>query len=200
MQTLSQITEPEVILEFLNAEIGSPRWASELEQLLQQEGYDKSLISRGDTSDDTENAVRKEILYQFRDCEDKRHFHGLPEDIVWHTTLLSGEDIAKLRYMNYPFWVNLSGWSRLAIEGAGNLERAGVRSDLVNHIKQTAKLIIERETLPRIILLAKSIKDDPVILEGHIRATAYCLNIEKMSGSIEAIVGYSKNIESWKWY
>jgi hypothetical protein len=200
MKILSPLAEPEVILEFLKAEINSPRWAKPLTDLLNKMGLSKSLFLFGNITDNEQNVTRKEVLFDFRNQRDKSHFEGFPDNIKWHSAQLNKDDFRKMRYMNYPFWVGLSDGTRLAIDAVRYIDRENERPDIIKHIKQTSDTIRDGIKIPRVILVAENTLKSPVIFEGHIRATAYCLNIDKLPINMECIIGFSENIINWKWY
>ena len=53
---------------------------------------------------------------------------------------------------------------------------------------------------PEMIFVSKSENDYFVVLEGHLRLTAYILNLEKTPEELKVIVGYSKKIDEWGCY
>ncbi len=58
----------------------------------------------------------------------------------------------------------------------------------------------EGKQFPMMIFVGKSESDNLVILEGHVRMTAYYLVPEYIPDEIEVVVGLSKNITDWGLY
>jgi hypothetical protein len=51
-------------------------------------------------------------------------FDGFPSDVRWTWMAISSAELAQVRYVNYDYWVELSGGTRLASDAAARI-RAG---------------------------------------------------------------------------
>jgi hypothetical protein len=144
MQELGPATADEMIRAFLRAEIDSPRFRSAqgllLRDQLHQLGVDAiHFINNGDIGNAQSNAVRREILRQWRGYgDDKLLFAGMPTNVAWRRVRLQPDEIGSLRYCNYPTWMELSGPSRLVADGAANVGKIEVRDNLCTHVVQLA--------------------------------------------------------------
>src|SRR5215469_13494889 len=45
-------------------------------------------------------------------------FTGMPADVTWHHAALTPAELATVRYIDYPYWTEFSGGTRLAADGA----------------------------------------------------------------------------------
>ncbi len=52
-------------------------------------------------------------------------FDGFPYDVRWQWMAIAAAELARVRYIDYDYWVELSGGSRLAVDAAPRI-RAGV--------------------------------------------------------------------------
>ena len=48
-------------------------------------------------------------------------FTGMPADVAWHHAALTPAELATVRYLDYPYWTDFSGGTRLAADGARRL-------------------------------------------------------------------------------
>jgi hypothetical protein len=46
---------------------------------------------------------------------------GMPADVTWHQAALTAAELATVRYLDWPYWTEFSGGSRLAADGARRL-------------------------------------------------------------------------------
>lgn len=80
-----------------------------------------------------------------------------------------------MRYLDYSYWVELSGGSRRPTDAAARI-KAGLRAfDVPNEpFVDAAHAVIGGERFPPLILVGER-QDNLVCLEGHLRLTAYAL-------------------------
>ncbi len=193
------ISENEMILAFLQAEINSPRFGNLYQKLLVYYQVTRAIIDSPNLEDVKENEIRESLLSDVRGY--KRNiflFETFPDDINWFRVTLPKEELKKLHYANMLAWVELSGPERLAGDGAKNLSsRSSLHSkDIFN----TSEKLKNGETFPSIICIAQNFDSAFIILEGHTRVTAFCLNIDKLQDEIDIIVGISPHVSSWCFY
>jgi len=203
VQGLGPATADEMVLAFLRAEIDSPRFRSSqgllLRELLQQIGYDpNSLIDSGDIGCAQANAVRRDILRQWRGYgDDKLLFAGMPTDVAWRRARLQPDEIGRLQYCNHPTWVKLSGPSRLVADGAANIGKVEAQDNVCKHVAQLAIRVRLGERFPELILV-QALGGGFIVLEGHTRATAYVLAPVRVP--VEALIGSSPGIGQWAFH
>jgi len=104
---------------------------------------------------------------------------------------LSRGELAGIKYINYSYWVELSGGSRLVGDGAERVASGSQAFGVPNQgFWDVAERIVRGEVLPEPILFAVGV--ELVILEGHVRLTAYVLAGEVCPQEITAIVGFEE--------
>lgn len=200
VRLLTAITEHEVVAHFLRTEIDSVRFRQRLLELLQRDGRDPRIIEHPDIGDAEENVYRAHLLGDYRGYgRYEGIFKFVPDDLDWHRCVLSREDLARVRYVDYSYWNEISGGSGRPVDAARCI-RAGIEVfgqstqgylDLAREVEQGA-------VFPEIILLGRDTDSELVVLEGHVRITAYCLAAEHLPGheattSLAAIAGFSSH-------
>jgi hypothetical protein len=121
-------------------------------------------------------------------------FHGLPDDIVWERAALTPEEVLRVRYIEYDYWVELSGGSRLPADAAERI-RAGITAFRVPNDGFFELAAALAATLPpELILLGGAEGDELVVLEGHARVTAFALGPEALPPQLEVLLGRSARI------
>jgi hypothetical protein len=93
--------------------------------------------------------------------------------------------------------VQLSGGTRLVIDGARNLGLINVAGDPAGNVLGVVAGIRSGKRYPPLIAVEGS-GGFLVLMEGHTRATAYCL--AKFKEPIDALVGSSPALKQWSYY
>ncbi|MFH1171642.1 MAG: hypothetical protein V1778_03830 [bacterium] len=190
MNIVKTIPEEEMVLEFVRAEMESPRFSGRYMDWLSQHGYSPDV--------DLENVppdVRKELLVTVR----PGLFKTLPKDIVWHDVLVEQQDWEKILYFNEEVWRNFSSGTRLVKRG---IEKLGLPNHhkITKRVAEITKQLKAGETIPKIILVSTVEQSKLVLLEGHVRATAYVASGVYREREIPAILGTSDRITEWGWF
>jgi hypothetical protein len=193
MRHLRAIGEDEMVAVFLRAEIASPRYGSAIRAILDRDGHDRRLVDEPDPTDPAANAVRRRLLGEYRGYgRNADVFTGFPADVRWYRALATREDLARVRYIDYDYWIELSGGSRLVVDAVVRITR-GIEVFGVSNagIWYLADLIAAGAVPPEPILVGAEEGAPLVILEGHARLTAYLLRPEHLPPLLEILVGYS---------
>lgn len=193
MRLLQQTSEDEVVAEFLKAEINSKRFGDKIKNAL--DSAEPSIISNPDITDATQNQFRKRLLGKVRGYGNNTElFEDFPPEVIWHKAIFSRKDLCSVMYINYSYWNELSGNSRLPMDAAKNIQNGievfGVSNDGFKDIHLDIKL---GYTFPKMIFITANEKARIVVLEGHARITAYFLETEYIPEEIEVIIGYSED-------
>ena len=202
MRVVGTVDESEVIAEFLRCELESPRFGPRVRARLAQDGRDAAILERPDTSSVADNAYRSALLHGYRGVGGSAPLlEGLPERIEWARVVLSPDDLALVRYMDYPYWNELSGGTRSPVRAAERI-RAGVRAmDRPNDaFVAVAERLCAGERLGMPVFVAPSGNGPLVILEGHTRVTAMLLRPECLPAQMEAFVGRAPDLRAWPGY
>lgn len=196
MEELGPVSEDEVVLAFLLAELDSSRYGAFYREALARLGANQDLIRRANLADAHENRQRRELLGQARGFPDNSLFRGFPRDVTWRRVRLPPAELGRLRYgSKMEGWVRLAGGSRSVLAAAPNLDRAP------GEIREPVLPIVEavrqgRRFQPLIVL--EDGDGSLVLVEGYARATAYAA--APVSEPVELLVGLSPCIRAWCWY
>jgi hypothetical protein len=192
-------SEDEMIATFLRAELESDRWNGPIADALNAHGADARVVTRAVLTSAEENALRRRILDETRGYGRREGlFAGFPGDVRWDRVALTREELAAVRYIDYDYWVELSGGSRLARDAAERI-RAGVRVFGVPNdgFLDAATALAAGARWPELILVSAVAEGGDVVLEGHVRLTAYALAPEAVPAQVEVLRGVSLAIEDW---
>jgi hypothetical protein len=202
MRYIKATTEDDMVASFLKAEISSTRYSKKILGLLRRDGVDRKVIEYPDLDNHYENLYRIRLLGDFRGYKQQRdHFKGFPDNISWQRVTLNREELAKVQYINYLYWIAISNGSRLPIVAAKNiLAGKKVFGESTKGFLEIAQLQKNWETIPELILVGKNADSRLVLLEGHVRLTVYFLVPESIPDELNVIMGISPNIAQWKLY
>ena len=107
-------------------------------------------------------------------------------------------ELARVRFIDYDYWVELSGGTRLAVDAAPLIRSGvapfGVSSDWALGMAQA---VADGARFPPLILVTTGPSGDLVVLEGHARLTAYMLARDRLPPELEVLVGSSPAMTRW---
>ena len=193
MRWLRPSSEAEMVALFLRTELPAARFRDTLRALLQSHGLPESVITTPDLGDDAENQARLRLLTEHREYGTRTGlFEGFPDDVSWQWMALTPAELATVRYIDYDYWVELSGDTRLAVDAVPRIRAGvapfGVPSDWALGM---AREVARGARFPPLILVTTGPGDDLVVLEGHARLTAYMLARDQLPPELEVLVGSS---------
>lgn len=199
MKRVRKLSENEVVGEFLKTEINSNRWKGRISKLLSSKNSNRSVIENTDYDNKAENIIRADILSKFRGWkQNKLLFTNFPKDVKWYEYELENSDIKKIYYMDYSYWNELSGKTRLVIIGARNAKKGlKIFGKSNKQFERAAQFIEKGGKFPKLILLAKDKYSKLVLLEGHLRATALLWNKDILPNKLRVIIGFSESMGAW---
>ena len=200
MKKLRPSSEDEMILEFLGMEIQSHRFQEKMTDVLDEMGLGRDIILNGDIASVKENALRKEILGQFRGYgKDAELFKDFPKQVEWWWSVFDGDDLSKIRYIDYSYWNELSNYSGSPIEAAKTIKSGKTIYDVPNdNFIEIARKLRAGHIFPPMIFLTDKAESRYVILEGHARMTGYGLYPEAFR-DVSVLLGYCVGSELDKW-
>lgn len=201
MKIIKDITENEMIAIFLKGELNSERFDKPILNALKSYKIDRDIVDNYDLKNEEENKLRKKILADARGYNNKLLFDGFPKDVKWVRAELTREDIKNIKYIRYSYWLEISKGSR-RVEDVIKTIQSGeeIFSESNDRFLEVAEKIKKGAKFPELILVSKGDNEDLVVLEGHLRLTAYGLAPEFISETIEVIVGFSKDLDKWGLY
>lgn len=202
MKIIKEITADEMVAIFLKAEINSDRWSHHPLMILKKLGVNREIIDKPDLSNVKHNQTRADILKVYRGYgKNENLFQNFPSDVVWKRILLTKEELAKVKYMDYSYWVAISKGTRLPQYAAETIQHGEKIFGESNEVFiKAAEVYKQGVTFPELILVAVNEKSNFVVLEGHLRITAYFLAPEFLPNKIEVIVGFSPKMQDWGSY
>ncbi len=191
-----------MIAVFLQGELHSERFGADLHRLLDRDEIPLAILDCPDTTNATENTYRFQLFGEFRGYgRNERLFQDFPPRVRWQRALLARDELLHVKYIDYDYWVELSGGTRLPRDAATAI-RAGrtvfnVPSDAFLRI---AALLCQGARLAELIVVRAGEHADLVVLEGHVRLTVYALVPEAIPVELPVILGTSSEIVRWSLY
>ncbi len=199
MEYIGESSENEMISLFLQTEVKSARYSDTIFRIMSDFEVHESIVLDPDISSDEENIMRKNILSRFRGYgEDREIFDGFPKDVHWTWVYLTTSDLEKVKYINYSYWIELSGGSRSVKDAVCNIRNGveifGVKND---GFLAGARYISEGNSFPPMILVSDH--ENIIVLEGHFRLTVYMLEPDFIPDRLKVMMGYTVKEELNKW-
>lgn len=199
MRWLRPSSESEMVALFLRTELPAARSRDDLKAHLERDGLPERLVTDPDLGDDAENQARLRVLTQHRGYQTRTElFDGFPDDVRWQWMAITPAELARVRYIDYDYWVELSGGTRLAIDAAPRVRAGvapfGVPSDWALGMAREVAL---RSRFPPLILVTIGPRADLVVLEGHARLTAFMLARDQLPPEMDVLVGSSPAMIRW---
>lgn len=182
---------------FLLGELRSERFGPGVRAALAAAGLSERLLVHADLSDPVENQERIRLLGFTRGYGQDRDLFdgGFPTDVHWVWAELDPTELAGVRYVDYSYWNELSGGSRLPLDAAARI-RKGHAAFGVPHDRfiRASNAVTGGEVFPPMIF-AGTRDDTLVCLEGHLRLTAHAL--AGFPTSVTCLVGTSPGLATW---
>ncbi|MEU1710923.1 hypothetical protein ABZ478_37490 [Streptomyces sp. NPDC005706] len=178
MKLLLPVTLDEVVAVWLGAEVDSNRFGAIVCSMLRRDGLPAALVTDPDLTDEQANAARLGLLREYRgfdqaDTSLETYSGGLPvRDLAWWRVSIDAADVARLHYINWDYWVAVTGGTRLAATFASAKLAEPDEADAFDTLRDA---FVAGAPVPEIILVDSGPDTRVVILEGHVRATAMAM-------------------------
>ena len=202
MRIIRTINEDEMIAVFLACELGSFRFGDHLRQLLQRDAVEPAVIEAPALASEQQNKYRRRLLGEVRGLgHDRANFHGFPDDVTWERCFLTPNEVSRIEYCNYSYWLELSNGTRKPADGAARIKQGVkqiMRQSTENFRRGAAAL--RAGTTFREMILATHDRTRLVVIEGHLRLTAYMMEPHLVPDELEVILGYSDRMTDWHLY
>lgn len=188
-----------MISEFLRAEYLSERFSEQIKTEMSKLLIDEHIILSADIENVDENATRKKLLSKFRGYGLNREmFERFPTITAWSLCSFARDDLEKIRYIDYSYWNELSAGTHLPMVAAETIRKGiSIYGQDNGGFVRAAEYIKAGGDFPKMFFLTSDYKSF-VIVEGHLRMTAYALASECFN-RVEAIVGKCNNDELNNW-
>ena len=199
MNYLRESSEDEMISEFLKAEYLSERFSEQIKSEMSQLLIAEHVILEADIESANENAQRKKLLGEFRGYGlNQEMFERFPAVTAWNLCSFSSDDLERIRYIDYSYWNELSAGTHLPMAAAETIRKGiTIYGQDNDGFLRAAEYIRSGGTFPRMFFLTSDF-DKFVIVEGHLRMTAYALAPEYFN-HVEVIVGKCNSEELSNW-
>jgi hypothetical protein len=187
VRLLGPISEDEMIEVYLRAELESDRFGPQLLGLLARDGQE---LASADVP------YRRRLLDEHRGYPSRTGmFGGFPLEVEWHRASLTRDELLEVLYIDYSWWVELSGGTRRPRDAARRI-RAGELTGM------TAGATAEEHepflaSTSELIAVTTPPHEKLVVIEGHARLTAYALFPDCVPNERELILGVSAELEAW---
>jgi hypothetical protein len=188
MRLLRPASEDEMVAAFLAAEATSERYGPQIREILAGLGQPASLAGQPDIRDAAANAVRRQVLAACRGYPAAGVFTGLPADVAWYRAALTPGELGTVQYLDWPYWTDFSGGTRLVADGA---RRLGPWRDQPpgTIYRQIAEDLRAGRLPPPVILLGEPGPANLVVVEGHKRLTGLLLCPECLPAELDVVLG-----------
>jgi hypothetical protein len=191
-----------MIALFLGTELASIRHGPRLRELLDGHGLPEHIVVAPDLTDPTESARRRQLLDMYRGYDSRVGlFAGFPNDVRWEWVTLTPSELLRVKYIDYDYWVELSGGSRVAADAPARIRAGaapfGVRSDWAISFAET---FAAGTHFPPLILVTSGPTNNLVVLEGNARLTTYAMRPDALPSELEVMLGTSSQMGHWGLY
>ncbi len=107
VQVLGVSSEDEMVACFLSGELSGQRFGQNLRSQLAAAGQAEQLLTHPDLSEGRANFARRALLAATRGYGENRNlFENFPPHVTWTRALLSVDEAAGVRYLDYSYWSN----------------------------------------------------------------------------------------------
>jgi hypothetical protein len=168
-----------------------------LSTLLARDGREPNVLRQPNLAADDDNAYRRRLLDEHRAYERREGlFLDFPREVEWFRTELDREELLDILFINWDWWLRISAGSRRPRDAARRIragEVAGVTAE--EHVPVAAAL--RSGAQPELIAVTIPAQSPIVLVEGHVRLTAYALFPEHVPQELEILLGISDAATGW---
>ncbi len=105
MKIIGDVSEEEMVSEFLRAEANSSRFEKKVLKNLRKDKISKKILLKPNIKDRKENQYRKKLLGKLRGFgQNKELFENFPKEIIWKRAIFSKKELEKVKYIDYDYW------------------------------------------------------------------------------------------------
>jgi hypothetical protein len=119
-------------------------------------------------------------------------FLGFPRRVEWFRAQAASEEVLDILYINWDWWLTLSGGSRRPRDAAKRIRRGEVEGQTAEEDEPLLAAVGK----PLIVATTRAL-EPLVLVEGHVRLTAYALFPDQLPAQLELLVGVSEEMPGW---
>jgi hypothetical protein len=195
-------TESEIVLAFLRGEVDSERFGSDVRQALVEAGG-LDLVQRPDLDSEEENRARDRAFSAARGWRTNTGlFAGFPETVQLYHGPLPPDELSRVRFIDYSYWIELSGGSRRPADVPSTLRAGKLPTWLIelgtSWCSELATRLATTGAVDDLIVMATPDLSELVLLEGHARLTAIFVGGLHRRLTVHAYLGLSAAIDQWE--
>src|ERR687883_157392 len=117
---------------------------------------------------------------------------ALERDVEWFRARATRDEVLDVLYISWNWWLTLSGGTRRPRDAAARI-RAGA---IEGQTPEEDEPLLEAVDKPLIVATTTAL-EPLVLVEGHVRITAYALFPDRLPGEFELVVGVSDDLSRW---
>jgi len=189
MRLIDQVPEDTVVSAFLRAELGSERFGASLAGLLG--GVAPEEVFGRDA------AFRRDLLARHRGWRAEGLFDGFPQEVAWYRVGAAPDEVLGIRFINWDWWLRISDGTRKPRVAAERIRRGLVPGADPEAHEPIAAALRAPQPPPELIALAPPEHSPVVLIEGHVRLTAYALFPQYLPDELELFVGVAEHARDW---
>lgn len=190
---LRQLTEDEVIAEFLRSEFHHPEFDEYRVAF-------ESIVRRPDLSNPRENELRRALLFLRRGGM----WRELPVDTKWFAVGLAWKDLSRIRFFPRAQWRRVARGGFYLPQVIERLHRDlqfPGKDEFLDKLRTLSSLVCEGAANPTILLIGVTTTGPLTILDGNHRMAAAMLGQPPASlGQFRFICGFSPKMTRCCWY
>jgi|HubBroStandDraft_4_1064222.scaffolds.fasta_scaffold12549_2 O-antigen/teichoic acid export membrane protein len=194
LRLLRPLSEDEVIADFLKSEFHHSEFDG-------YRGEFEELVSRPDTTNSKENAVRRALLFLRRGAM----WRELPLDTKWFEVELTSEDLARIRFFPRAQWRRVAQGSFYLTDVVERirkkLEGPVDDDEFLQKLRRVSSSVQEGSVNPTVLLIGVGDKGPLTILDGNHRVAAAMLSqLPVLLNRFQFVCGFSPNMTNCCWY
>jgi hypothetical protein len=114
-------------------------------------------------------------------------FGGFPDDVEWERAALARDEVLRILYINWDWWLTVSNGTRLATKAV----------ELHGRDRGDRVIAAAAATNPELIVVTDRTREKLVLVEGHVRLTAYAAFATLLPNELEIYLGVSPTVAEW---
>ncbi len=170
MRILRPATEAEVVEAYVRAELDSPRFGEQTRAALAEHGNPAAALGA------TRGWGRNVGM-----------FGAWPDEVTWWRVAMTPDEVSSLYFIDWDWWLTVTGGTR---------RPADARVGGASH----EPIALAARTNPELIAVREREGARIVVVEGHVRLTAYALFPRHLPPELELYLGESPEIVRWGSY
>jgi hypothetical protein len=168
-----------------------------LSALLARDGREPNVLRNPDLAAADDNAYRRRLLDEHRAYERREGlFLDFPREIDWFRAELDREELLDVLFINWDWWLRITAGSRRPRDAALRI-RAGEVEGVTAEEHEPVAAALSSGTQPELIAVTTPAQSPIVLVEGHVRLTAYALFPEHVPQELEIVLGISDAATHW---